>query len=101
MGSLHQVEIVFNKVLNVMPIKAVYNLVELTRKFIAGISLCVVIGTQTVSLAGIESQGHSLEILNVTMCNLMQFEPCFLKLGNLKHVNLGENQITHIDNLQK
>ena len=54
-----------------------------------------------MSLAGIESQGHSLEILNVTMCNLTQFEPCFLKLGNLKHVNLVENQITHLDNLQK
>ena len=41
MGSLHQVEIVFNKVPNVIPIKAVYNLVELTRKHYCGnISLC-------------------------------------------------------------
>jgi hypothetical protein len=31
-GSLHQVEILFNKVPNVLTIKAVYNLVELTRK---------------------------------------------------------------------
>ena len=40
----------------------------------------LVIGTQTVSLAGIEYVGNSLEVINATNCNLVQIEPCFLKL---------------------
>ena len=47
---------------------------------------------------GIEACGHSLEVLNVTMGSLTQIEACFLKLVNLKHVNMGENQISAIDN---
>ena len=59
------------------------------------------IGTQTVSLAGLECAGHSLEVVNVTNCNLTSIEASFLKLVQLRHLNLGENQITAIDNLQK
>ncbi len=90
-SSLTQIEILFNKITTLQPLSRVYNLIELT-----------LIGTQTSTLAGVECVGHSLEILNVTMCQLREIEPCFNKLVQLKHINLGENQIREIGaNLQQ
>ena len=56
-SSLSQIEILFNKITTLSPLSQVYNLIELT-----------LIGTQTATLSGLECAGHSLEILNVTMC---------------------------------
>jgi hypothetical protein len=61
----------------------------------------LVIGTSTVSLAGLECVGHSLEVLNVTNCSLTAIEACFVRLIQLRHLNLAENKIARIENLQK
>ena len=89
-SSLTQIEILFNRIPTLQPLSQVYNLLEIT-----------LIGTQTATLQGIECVGHSLEVLNVTMCQLREIEPCFTKLVSLKHINLGENQIREINNLSQ
>eukprot|EP00347_Sterkiella_histriomuscorum_P010771 403374981 len=73
----------FNNIPNLIELSKVHNLIELTCKIIDCLNQNLVIGTLTTSLQGIESQ-----------------EPYFLKLINLRHLNLGENQITNIQNLQ-
>ena len=72
----------------VSALSKVHNLITLTLIF-----------TQTQSLAGIEATGHSLETLDVVGCGLPAIQSCFLSLTALRNLNLGENQITQIQNL--
>ena len=72
------------------------NLIELT-----------LLHTSLGSLAGIEAVGHSLQRLTVQSAassdaahTMRTIEPCFLQLTELKFLNLGENQISQIENLQ-
>ncbi|CDW78940.1 leucine-rich repeat-containing protein 9-like [Stylonychia lemnae] len=108
-GSISVVETMFNRINNVIDLRYVHNLIELT-----------LIGTLTTSLQGIETQGHSLEILNVTNCNLTRIESYFLKLEKaflfsnqirkiegldnnlaLKELHLQDNQIKKVDNVSR
>jgi len=52
-------------------------------------------------LQGIEAIGHSLETLDVVGCELQSIQSCFLSLTALRNLNLGENNISQIQNLEK
>ena len=95
-SSLRVAEIAFTAIPSLKSINMVHNLVELT-----------LLHTSLNTLQGLESAGHSLNRLTVLsgctyepQCQLQSIEPVFLKLMELRYINLGENQITKIENLQ-
>jgi hypothetical protein len=74
-GSLKNIEIAFTLIPQVQNINLCFNLIEFS-----------LIGTLTSTLEGIQSCGHSLQKLSVINCNIIELEPCFLAMLNLKEI---------------
>ena len=74
------VEIAFNsRIASLQSLTKIHNLVELS-----------LVHCEALQVTGIESQSHSLEVLNLVGCGLKSMLFCN-KLVNLRTVNFGEN----------
>jgi Leucine-rich repeat (LRR) protein len=58
-----------------------------------------IIGTEIISLDGIETVAGSLQVLRVICCGIKKIDGCILKMSGLKELYLQENKIAAIDNL--
>ena len=88
-GSLTEIEIIFTPIKSLENVKLWHNLIQL-----------ILIRTRTTTIEGIESWGHSLEILIMLGCGLEIMENSFAYLTNLREANLAENNIPWIQNLE-
>ena len=90
LATLTSIDIAFNpKLGSLNALSRFHNLIELS-----------LVHCEGVSVSGIESQGHSLEVLVLVGCGLKSMAFC-AKLVNLKVCNLSENQIKICEGLQK
>jgi hypothetical protein len=77
---LSVVDIAFNaRITSLQALHRIHNLVELS-----------LIHCEALTVAGLESQAHSLEVLNLVGCGLSSMVFC-RQLVNLRTANFGEN----------
>lgn len=88
-GSLTQLEIIFTPIKALESAKLCHNLIQLS-----------LIHTNTPSIEGIESWGHSLEKLMLVGCPLEIMEPSLTYWTNLRELSMVESNIPWIQNLE-